>query len=409
LTVEWWPVERPVRYARNARSCPEAAIAKVAGSLREFGFRQPIVVDEGGVVIAGHTRLLAAKRLGLTKVPVHVARDLTPQQVKAYRLADNRTAQETSWDLELLPLEIAELADLGYDLGVLGFDAEELTGLLVPPTEGLSDPDEVPEPPASPITKPGDLWILGSHRLLCGDATEARDVARLMDGRRATLMATDPPYLVDYDGGNHPQTWANGGKAGKDPTKHWDAYTDHEHSVAFYESYLRAALEHALAEAPAIYQWFGAMRAPVVFEAWQTVGLLAHQTLIWVKSRPVLTRCDYMWDYEPCLYGWVKGRQPKRKPPAEARAVWQIDSRVEDGASGIHPTMKPVQCFRRPIAYHTGPGELIYEPFCGSGTALIAAQELGRVCYAIELSAAFCDVAVRRWERFTGREAIRHA
>ena len=139
------------------------------------------------------------------------------------------------------------------------------------------------------------------------------------------------------------------------------------------------------------------------------VGLLAHQTLIWVKSRPVLTHCDYLWDYEPCLYGWVKGRQPRMRPPADARAVWPIDSQIEDGAAGIHPTMKPVECFRRPIAYHTKPGQLIYEPFLGSGTALIAAQELGRVCYAIELSPTFCDVAVTRWQRFTGKEAVRHA
>ena len=174
LAIAWWPITKPIPYARNARLCPEAAIAKVAASLKEFGFRQPIVVDGDGVVIAGHTRLLAAKRLGLARVPVHVARDLTPQQVKAYRLADNRTAQETSWDLELLPLEISELADLGYDLDVLGFDPEELTSLLVPATVGLVDPDEVPEPPAEPITKPGDLWLLGHHRLLCGDSTERR-------------------------------------------------------------------------------------------------------------------------------------------------------------------------------------------------------------------------------------------
>ena len=270
------------------------------------------------------------------------------------------------------------------------------------------DAEVVPEPPAEPVTRPGDLWLLGDHRLLCGDATDGDDVARLMDGKRAVLMATDPPYLVDYDGGNHPQTWANGGKAGKDPTRHWDAYTDHEHSVAFYESYLTVALEHALATRPVVYQWFGAMRAPIVFEAWERVGLLAHQTLIWVKSRVVLTHSHYMWDYEPCLYGWLKGRQPKRKPPAEARAVWAIDSIVEDGAGGVHPTMKPLECFRRPIAYHTTPGELIYEPFAGSGTALIAAQQLGRVCYAMELSPAFCDVIVARWERFTGQKAVRH-
>ena len=190
-------------------------------------------------------------------------RDLTPQQIKAYRLADNRSAEESSWDLELLPLEISELADLGYDLGLLGFDADELAKLGFIGTEGLTDPDEVPEAPEEPITRPGDLIILGNHRLLCGDATDPAQVRLLMAGERAGLMATDPPYLVDYDGGNHPQTWANGGKqAGRDvATKHWDAYTDHDAAVDFYQSYLAAALAEALSDRPLLYQWFAMMRS----------------------------------------------------------------------------------------------------------------------------------------------------
>ena len=215
LTVELWPTSRPTPYARNARVCPESAIEKVATSIKEYGFRQPIVVDAGGVVIAGHTRLLAAKQLGLTKVPVHVATGLSPAQVKAYRLADNRTAEEKSWDLELLPLELEGLIELEYDLELLGFEKGELSAIMTTPKEGLSDPDEVPDPPPEPITRPGDLWELGPHRLLSGDSTDPVDVRRLMDGRRASLMATDPPYLIDYDGGHHPATEGNGGKAGK--------------------------------------------------------------------------------------------------------------------------------------------------------------------------------------------------
>jgi DNA modification methylase len=408
LSVEWWPTERPTPYARNPRVAPEEAIAKVAASLTEYGWRQPIVVDFQGVIIAGHTRLLAAKRLGLPQVPIHVATDLSPQQVKAYRLADNRTAEESSWDLELLPLEITELADLGYDLRVLGFDPDELAKLTFTPSEGLTDPDEVPEAPAEAITKPGELIILGDHRLLCGDATSAVDVARLMDGRRAALMATDPPYLVDYDGGHHPDTYANGGKWGRATSKGWDAYHDPASATAFYTDYLRVAVECALSDDPAIYQWHAMMRADLVFAAWHAAGLLPHQVLIWAKSRAVLTYCDYLYDYEPCLYGWIKGHQPRRRPPNDARALWQIDSKIADGEDR-HPTIKPVECFRRPIVYHTVPGEIAYEPFAGSGTALIAAQELGRTCYALELEPVFCDVIVSRWERFTGRQALRHA
>ena len=413
LTIEWWPIQRPIPYARNPRVVPEVAVAKVAASLAEYGWRQPIVVDAQGVIVVGHTRLLAARRLGMAQVPVHVATDLTPQQIKAYRLADNRTAEESSWDLELLPLEVSELADLGYDLDLLGFDADELTRLAISPAEGLTDPDEVPEAPDEPVTRPGDLIILGSHRLLCGDATDLSQVKLLMAGERASLMATDPPYLVDYDGGNHPQTWGNGGKqAGRDvATRHWDAYTDHDSAVDFYQNYLAAALAEALTERPLLYQWFGMMRVEVVLAAWRANGLLPHQVIIWHKSRSVLGRSDFMYDYEPCLYGWAGGQRPaaELRPPAEATAVWEVASTIEDGATGIHPTQKPVELIRRPITWHTTPGEAIYEPFAGSGTAIIAAEMTGRRCFALELSPAFCDVIVTRWENFTGHRAVRDA
>jgi len=407
LTVEWWPLERPVPYARNPRVAPEEAIAKVAASLKEFGFRQPIVVDAEGVIICGHTRLLAAQRLGLEQVPVHVATGLTPEQVKAYRLMDNRSSQETSWDGDLLPLELEELLGLQVDLALTGFEAEELAAILATPTEGLTDPDLVPEPPAEPVTQPGDLYLLGEHRLLCGDATEPKDVARLMDGEKASLMATDPPYLVDYTGGEHPATEANGGKRGEETAKHWDEYVDHEHSVEFYVEFLKTALACALTPDAAIYQCYGIMRSEVIWQAWRECGLLAHQVVIWRKTRSVLTYSWFMWDYEPILVGWPEGHQPKRKPPADSKAVWEISSAIEDTPGSIHPTMKPVELIRRPIIYHTRPGELIYEPFSGSGTAIIAAESTGRVCYAIEQSAAFCDVAVRRFEAFTGKQAGR--
>jgi DNA modification methylase len=413
LTVEWWPTEKPVPYGRNPRVAPEAAIAKVAGSLAEFGWRQPIVVDSDGVLIAGHTRLLAAQRLGLERVPVHVATDLTPQQVKAYRLMDNRSAQETSWDMDLLPLELADLAEFEYDLALTGFEPDELAAFLAEETEGLTDPDAVPDVPEEPVSKPGDLYLLGKHRLLCGDSTSADDVQKLMAGKKATLMATDPPYLVDYQGGAHPSSEANGGivngkRVGHDE-KHWDEYIDHEHSVEFYAGFLRVALEHALTPDAAVYECYGIMRSEVIWAAWREVGLLAHQVLIWKKTRSVLTYSWFMWDYEPILVGWPQGHMPKLKPPADSRAIWEIASTEgnEEGSAGSHPTIKPVELIRRPISYHTKPGGLIYEPFSGSGTALIAAEEMGRTCYALEQAPQFVDVAVARWESFTGRKAER--
>jgi len=404
LTVEWWSIDKPTPYAGNPRVASDSAIAKVAGSIKEFGWQQPLVVDAEGVIIVGHTRLLAAQRLQLTEVPVVVAKDLTPQQAKAYRLADNRSAEDTSWHYELLTLELEGLLKADYDLRFTAFDPAELARLpLYGTREGQCDPDEVPEVPDEPVTKPGDLWLLGGHRLLCGDATRPEDVQRVMGDARAAIMATDPPYLVDYRGGQHPASEANGGADSKD--KRWDEYIDHEHSVAFYVDFLRCALEHALTPDAAIYQWFGIMRTEVIWQSWREVGLLPHQVLIWKKTRAVLTYSHFMWDYEPMMYGWLQGHMPRRKPPADAKAVWEIASKIDDGAAGLHPTQKPVETVRRCLEYHTPPGAVIYEPFCGSGTALIAAEQTGRSCHAIELSPAFVDAAVARWERFTGQVA----
>jgi DNA modification methylase len=342
-------------------------------------------------------------------VPVIVCADLSPAKVKALRLADNRTGEETSWAEDLLALELAELADLEFDLALTGFEPDEVAAFLAKETEGLTDPDEVPEVPEEPVSKPGDLYVLGSHRLLCGDATNADDVIRLMNGKKATLMATDPPYLVDYDGGNHPQTWGKDEKpiSSEEKTKHWDAYTDPDQATSFFADFLRVAFEVALTPDAAVYQCFASMRTDLVMAAWREVGLLPHQIVVWKKSRPVLTRCWFLWDWEPIMVGWMKGNQPKAKPPNNERGVWEIASMegVEAGVAGTHPTIKPVELIRRPISWHAKPGGLIYEPFSGSGTAIIDAEQTGRVCYAMEQSPAFVDVAVERWQRFTGKTA----
>jgi DNA modification methylase len=408
LRVESWPIERPQPYPQNPRVVPASAVAKVARSIAEFGFRQPIVVDQQDVVLVGHTRLLAARQLGLTAVPVHVARGLSAAQARAYRLADNRTGEETGWDAARLGLELADLADLGLELDLTGFAADELAVYLGSESVGRSDPDFVPEPPAQPLVRPGDLWQLGEQRLLCGDATQAEDVVRVMAGERASALVTDPPYLVNYRGDNRPPTWANGGKAGRQAVKDWDAYVDPPTAEAFYVDFLRSAAAHALEERAPVYQFFAALRAPIVFAAWEAVGLLLHEVLIWQKSRRPLGRSDYAWTYEPIAYGWAKGKRPPaaRRPPAGTPAVWEIPSAIEDGAGGVHPTMKPLECFRRPLLYHTRAGEAVYEPFAGSGTAIIACEQLGRRCRAIELAPLFCDVILCRYELFTGRKVV---
>lgn len=407
MNVEHWPIAKIVPYARNARIAPEAAIAKVAASIKEFGWRQPIVVDEEGVILAGHTRLLAAQRLGFEEIPVHVATGLTATQARAFRLMDNRSAQETSWDPELLPLEFSDLADLDFDLSLSGFEPDEIAAFLATANEGRCDPDEIVPPPEDPISKPGDLWCLGAHRLLCGDSTRPEDVGRLMAGERAGLMATDPPYLVDYDGNNHLTSKGGAVAHATGPASQWDKYTDHENSVVFYRAFLEAALAEALNDCPSIYQWFATMRCEVVFAAWREAGLLLHQVLIWDKGRSILGHTHYMWDYEPMAYGWKQGRKPRRKPPAAEKTTWHIACTEgnEENVGHVHPTIKPVETVRRCIEFHTRPGELIYEPFSGSGTAIIAAEMTGRHCYAMEISPGFVDAAVLRWERFTGKQA----
>ena len=396
----------------NFRTHPPYQRDALSASLENVGWVQQVVVNErSGHLIDGHLRLSLAEQKGESELPCLFV-DLSNEEERLILASLDPIAAMASAERDKLSELLASIDSEDEAVRTLLERIAREEHLELPVTGGLVDPDSVPEPPAEPASRAGDLWLLGEHRLLCGDSTCDVDVRRLMAGKRASLTATDPPYLVDYDGGNHPQTWANGGKQPGAPadsgTKHWDAYYDHDQAVGFYREFIAVALAEALTQRPIVYQWFGMMRVDVVLDAWHQNGLLPHQVLIWRKSRSVLTRCDFMWDYEPCMYGWVAGERPEAalRPPANATAVWEVPSAIEDDPGSIHPTMKPVELFRRPILYHTKPGELIYEPFSGSGTALIAAEMTSRRCHAIELSPAFVDVAVERWQRFSGQEAL---
>lgn len=322
------PIDKLVPYARNPRR-NEEAVATVAASLAEFGWRQPIVVDEDTVIVVGHTRYEAAKRLGMTSVPVHVAHGLTPAQLRAYRLMDNRSHQNASWDDELLKLELADLKLDEFDLALTGFEDDELARLLAEaPVEGLVDEDEVPEPAATPVTRRGDLWILGDHRLLCGDSTSAEDVTRLMNGERAALFATDPPYLVDYDGTNHPTKKNASVRAKKIANKDWsDDYIEQKHwddssqGPQFYEAFMQVAIDCAIKEDAAWYCWHASRRQAMLEACWEKAGAFVHQQIIWVKDRGVLTRSHYLWKHEPCFMGWGNLALPAKSPPIPARAA----------------------------------------------------------------------------------------
>jgi DNA modification methylase len=325
--------------------------------------------------------------------------DVDDERARRILVADNRTAELASWDdAELLAL----LVSLD-DLRGTGFSQAELEAMR-PPTS-KTDPDSVVEPPEEPISARGDLWLLGPHRLLCGDSTDPADVARLMAGKRAGLMATDPPYLVDYDGANHlpPNTSHVTGPQDRP----WDTYIDASHASDFFTGFLAVALAEALIASAPIYQWHATRRQALVEAAWIANGLLVHQTIIWTKDRATLTRSHFLWQHEPCFYGWVKGCQPSqdRRPPNDAKSVWPVNQVGEN--DGIHPTQKPVELFRRPMEWHLRRGELAFEPFSGSGTAIIAAHMTGRICAAMELSPTFVDVACRRYQEHTGTLPVR--
>lgn len=385
---------------RNWRLHPDQQKEALSGLLDRVdrvGWVQDVIVNQRtGHVVDGHLRVSLALSREEAGIPV-VYVDLSEEEERLVLASLDPMAAMAVTDEAML----AELMDGVETEGAL---AEMLENIAFQarrrgPKDGLTDPDAAPELPDEPITKLGDLWILGEHRLLCGDSTNAEDVARLMNGQKAQLMATDPPYLVDYQGGNHPQSWANSAEV-KD--KHWDDYHDPEQASDFFFQFIQVALPYLEPDA-AIYQWHADMRRGIVLDAWERAGLSPHQSLVWVKARAVLTRSHFMYQHEPCLYGWLKGNQPKARPPANAKSVWEINQQGE--SDGIHPTQKPVELFSRPIEYHTEQGGLCYDPFVGSGTTIIAAERLGRRCFAMELEPRYVDVAVRRWEEFTGQKA----
>jgi DNA modification methylase len=391
MLIDTVPIESVVPYARNPRR-NGAAVAKVAASIREFGFRQPIVVDRERVVIVGHIRLLAAQRLGLATVPVHVAEGLTPSQVKAYRLADNRTHEEAEWDEDLLSLELGDLRDLDFDLGLTGFDDDEIARALAQGGEGLTDPDEAPPLPDTPVSRAGDAWVLGRHRLVCGDCTDATTVARALDGVVPHLMVTGPPYGVEYDPAwrERASLAGSGGARGK---------VMNDDRADWREAW-------ALFPGEVAYVWHGALHAPVVAESLLACGFAIRSQIIWDKTRLVIGRGDYHWQHEPAWYAVRRGRTGHWSGDRTQTTVWPIAHLKSDTG---HGTQKPVACMQRPIENNSSPGQAVYDPFCGSGTTIIAAEMSGRACHAAELDPAYVDVTLTRWQAFTGQSAILEA
>ena len=402
--IELWPLDRLVPYDRNPRTHSAAQVEQIAAAMLEYGFTNPILVDGEAGILAGHGRLMAARRLGLEQVPVVVLDHLTPAQRRAYVIADNQLALNAGWDEALLSAELQELLAEDFDLSLVGFSDGELDKLLAYVPEGEGDggsvaPVTIPEPPRNPASRKGDLWILGDHRLLCGDATNQEDVRRLMNGERAVLFATDPPYLVDYDGSNHPTR-------NKDWSQSYGVtWDDSSQGAELYEGFIAAAVAEAITEDAAWYCWHASRRQAMLEACWEKAGAFVHQQIIWVKDRGVLTRSHYLWKHEPCFMGWIKGKRPPKVAEQTLSSTWEMPSfaRVE---RPDHPTPKPLDAFGIPMRQHVARGGLCYEPFSGSGSQIMAGEANGRRVFAMEISPAYVDVAVQRWQAATGRAAI---
>jgi DNA modification methylase len=455
MKIELWSLSKITPYANNPR-VNEDAVDAVAGSIREFGFRQPIVVDADGVIICGHTRFKAAQKLGLDKVPVHVAKDLSPEQIKAYRIADNKTSELSDWNYDLLPIELSQLGDAGFDLDLLGFDQDELAKLLNPDLkEGLCDPDDVPAPPDAAITQPGDLWILGEHRLLCGDSSSPADVDRLLAGQVIHLVNTDPPYNVKveprsnnaiaaglssfsndsaakklrsgqgiaafdiargktkvgaehhqkFDLARHPEKSKPTGKKlrAKDRPLANDFVSDDEFDrllAAWFGNMARV-----LEPGRGFYIWGGYANLGNYPPVLKANGLYFSQGIVWDKQHPVLTRKDFMGCFELAFYGWKEGKGHEFFGPNNAQDLWHV--KKVNPQSMIHLTEKPVELATRAMQYSSRAGENVLDLFGGSGSTLIAAEQTGRRAFLMELDALYCDVIVQRFEKFTGKKAER--
>lgn len=397
--IEHWPTTKLLPYVRNARQHSEEQIARIAASIAEFGFVNPILTGVDGVLVAGHGRLAAARKLGLPTVPVVVLDHLTPTQRRALVLADNRLAELATWDDALLRIELEALQDDGFDLDLTGFDADALAELLAdeePQIEGRTEDDAIPEMPEEPVSRPGDVWRLGPHRLVCGDATTAEAYARLFpDGERADMVFTDPPYNVNY---------ANSAKD-KLRGKHRPILND-ALGEGFYD-FLFDALALIMAHTRgAIYVAMSSSELDTLQAAFRAAGGHWSTFIIWAKNTFTLGRSDYQRQYEPILYGWPEGATRHWCGDRDQGDVWQIKKPAKND---LHPTMKPVDLVERAIRNSSRPGDVVLDPFGGSGTTLIAAEKAGRVARLIELDPKYADVIVRRWQDWTGQQATREA
>tara|TARA_Y100001973_G_C5184588_1_gene326984 strand:+ start:371 stop:1630 length:1260 start_codon:yes stop_codon:yes gene_type:complete len=385
-----------IPYVRNTRTHSEEQVGQIAASIKEFGFTNPVLVDQDNMIIAGHGRVMAANKLDLKEVPTIRLDYLTEAQKRAYVIADNRLALNADWDYEMLKVELKELDDLEFDVNLLGFEDKEIDDLLAEPTEGLVDEDEVPDLPDEPTTKLGDLWILGEHRLLCGDSTSIDAVYTLMDGHLADMVFTDPPYNVDYEGRGETN------KLGKIKN---DSMSDDDFTQFcrdFFNSY-----HIVMKPLASIYVCHpdSASAPKIAFETTFAEMFKKSSTIIWVKQSAGMGWQDYRAQHEPILYGWKEGKGSHYFVEARDKTtIWNISRDAQ--SSYVHPTQKPVALPEEAILNSTKGQDIVVDLFLGSGSTLIACDKSLRKCYGMELDPKYCDVIINRWQDFTGKEAV---
>jgi len=391
------PTASLIPYVRNARTHSPAQVDKIAASIREFGFLNPIITDGQNGIVAGHGRVMAAQKLGLDTLPTIDAAHLTEAQRRAYVLADNRMALDAGWDNDLLKIELQDLEAEGFDLSLTGFDLGEIAALTLDETEGLTDPDAVPDAPAVPVTVLGDVWLLGRHRLACGSSTDAHTVEAVLAGVKPHLMVTDPPYGVEYDA-----AWRKDALPLTNPGK-----TGGMHCKVLNDNQADWREAWALFPGDVAYIWHAGNKAHTVAESIEASGFEIRSQIIWAKHQFVIGRGHYHPHHEPCWYAVRKGATGHWCGDRKQSTLWQIP-KSQKSETG-HSTQKPVECMKRPIENNSSPGQAVYEPFSGSGTTIIAGEMTGRCVYAIELNPAYVDMAVIRWQNFTGQTATLEA
>lgn len=397
INVKYKLTEELIPYARNSRTHSDEQVAQIAASIKEWGWTTPILVDETGGIIAGHGRLLAARKLKMEQVPTIEAAGWTDAQKRAYVIADNKLALNAGWDSELLALELGELGDLGFDLDLTGFTLDEIDALK--PTEvttGLTDEDAVPEPPVDPVTRLGDVWLLGGHRVMCGDSTSTDHMAQLAQGALVDMWLTDPPYNVAVQGGNHGDPERKNGKRIMN-----DQMGDEQFRQFLRDAY--TAADTVMKPGAVFYIWHADSEGYNFRGAAKDAGWTVRQCLIWKKSSIVMGRQDYHWKHEPCLYGWKDGAGHLWAADRKQTTILEFD---RPSRNGEHPTMKPVALFEYQMLNNTKGGDIVLDSFGGSGTTLIAAEKNGRIARLMELDPKYVDVIIKRWQDFTGKQAI---